>query len=379
MRRRVPNSRECAITVHQGLDIWIKQDAQMKAMTGFFSIITFCAWGVVHATSSAGTTTQWNIGGAGGWDYLAIDETTHRLFVSRSDREMVLSTVDGRVLGTVPGLQGVHGVAFDHARGKGFASNGRGNSVTKFDLASLAVEQVFPIPGVGPDTILFDMASDEVWTFNGHSRDATVLNAESGKIVATVPLDGRPEFAVADGHGRIFVNDEDHGALQVIDAKNHRVATTWKLDACEGPTGIALDDLNHRLFSTCQNGRMAITDSATGRHVATVPIGQGPDAAAFDAGTHRAYSSNGRDGTLTVVRERDADHFDVETTIQTQKSARTMALDSADHRIYLAAATFEAASPIKQGEPAQRPPMVADSFRILVVTPPADDAPARPH
>jgi DNA-binding beta-propeller fold protein YncE len=320
------------------------------------------------STARADAMQRWDLGGTGGWDYLTADAATHRLYVPRSDRVMVVDTRDGRVVGTVPGTEGVHGVALDAKTGKAYASDGRGNSVTKFDVGSLKVEGTFPVSGQGPDSIVFDTTSNEIWTFNGKSHDATVL-ATDGRVVATVPLAGKPEFAVSDGHGAIFVNDEDHANLIAIDVAARKVRATWKLDDCEEPSGLAFDGAHERLFSVCQNGHMSITDARSGRHVATVPIGKGPDGAAFDAALGNAYSSNGSDGTVTVVHERDADHFDVAATLDTQKSARTIALDPSDHRIFLAAARFE-----ETGTPAQpghRPPMVPDSFAILVVSPPA--------
>ena len=314
---------------------------------------------------------HWNIGGTGGWDYLTADAATHRLYVPRSDRVMVVDTRDGHVVGNVPGTEGVHGVVLDRKSGKAFTSNGRGNSVTKFDVASLRVEATFPIPGQGPDAIVFDESSSEIWTLNAKSRDATVL-ATDGHVVATVALAGKPEFAVSDGHGTIFVNDEDHANMIAIDVAARRVRATWKLDDCEEPSGLAFDAAHERLFSVCQNGHMAITDAQSGRHVATVPIGRGPDGAAFDAALGNAYSSNGSDGTLTVVHERDADHFDVAATLDTQKSARTIALDPTDHRVFVAGARFEDTGTPSQ--PGHRPPMVPDSFAILVVTPPGSSA-----
>ena len=329
------------------------------------------SWMAAAAASpeTGGSLARWNVGGNGGWDYLTLDAPTHRLFVTRSDRVMVLDTRDGSVAGTIPDTDGVHGVAIDRDGGHGFASNGRGNSVTRFDLKSLKVEGVFPVSGTNPDAIVFDKPSGEVWTFNGKSHDATALKSDSGKVVATVALDGKPEFAVSDGQGRIFVNDEDHATIKVIDVAGHRVSATWKLDDCESPSGLALDDASHRLFSVCANGHMAVTDATDGRHVATVPIGLGPDGVVYDAGFHRVYSSNGKDGTLTVVHERDPEHFDVEAAIPTQRSARTIALDPTDHRVYLAAAMFDAA-PVPPG---QRPAMVAGSFSILVVSPKPPD------
>ncbi len=333
-----------------------------------FAAILVAATSLSVAADSPAAMQSWNIGGTGGWDYLSVDATAHRLFVPRSDRVMIVDTHDGSVVGTVPGTEGVHGVAVDKKSGKGWTSNGRGNSVTRFDIASLAVEGTYAVSGQGPDAIVFDESSNEIWTFNGRSQDATVL-ATDGRVVATVPFAGKPEFAVSDGHGSLFVNDESHANLIAIDAAAHRVRATWKLDDCEEPSGLAFDAAHHRLFSVCQNGHMAITDSQNGRHVATVPIGRGPDGAAFDAALGNVYSSNGTDGTLTVVHERDPDHFDVAATLETQKSARTLAVDPGDHRVFLAAARFEASS--TPPAPGHRPPMVPDSFVILAVTPPA--------
>jgi len=322
---------------------------------------------VATSVASADTVQRWNLGGTGGWDYLTADAATHRLYVPRSDRVMVIDTHDGHLLGIVPGTEGVHGVVLDRKSGKAYTSNGRGNNVTKFDFASLKVEGTYSVPGRGPDAIVFDESSNEIWTFNGKSHDASVL-ATDGHVVATVALEGKPEFAVSDAHGTIFVNDEEHATMIAIDVAAHRVRATWKLDDCEEPSGLAFDAAHERLFSVCQNGHMAVTDAKSGRHVATVPIGRGPDGAAFDAALGNAYSSNGSDGTVTVVHERDADHFDVAATLDTQKSARTIALDSSDHRIFLAAARFEETGTPSQ--PGHRPPMVPDSFAVLVVTPP---------
>jgi DNA-binding beta-propeller fold protein YncE len=333
----------------------------MRIQNCFVAIVA-----VATSVASADTVQRWNLGGTGGWDYLTADAATHRLYVPRSDHLMVVDTRDGHVVGTVPGTEGIHGVALDAKTGKAYTSNGRSNSVTKFDVASLKVEGTYPVSGQGPDTIIFDESSNEIWTFNGKSHDATVL-ATDGHVVATVALAGKPEFAVSDAHGTIFLNDEEHANMIAIDVAAHRVRATWKLDDCEEPSGLAFDAAHGRLFSVCQNGHMAVTDAKSGRHVATVPIGRGPDGAAFDAALGNAYSSNGSDGTLTVVHERDADHFDVAATLDTQKSARTIALDPSDHRIFVAAARFEQTGTPSQ--PGHRPPMVPDSFAILVVAP----------
>ncbi len=332
-------------------------------MRVLLSIVLLGSTAVPDAVNSApAMLTKWPTGGTGGWDYLTVDATAHRLFVTRFDRVLVLDSKTGASVGTVPGTEGVHGVALDASTGKGYTSNGRANSVTRFDAHSLAVEKVFPIPGVNPDAIVFEPTTKEIWTFNGKSKDATVLNPVTGAVVATVPLEGKPEFAVSDGHGRIYVNDEDHATLHVLDVKHHQLSATWSLPECEEPSGLALDSDHHRLFSVCANEHMAVTDSTTGAHVATVPIGRGPDAVAYDAERKEILSSNGKDGSLTIVHERDPGHFDVVVTVPTQESARTLALDAKTHRVYLAAATFNHSVPVPPG---QRPAMIDDSFVIL--------------
>lgn len=323
--------------------------------------MTACA-----AAAPAAKIDRWEMGGTGGWDYLTLDATAHRLFVTRFDRVEVLDSRSGAMLGTVAGTEGVHGVALDQ-RGRGFTSNGRANSVTRFNTSSLAVERVFAIPGENPDAIVYESTTDEVWTFNGKSHDATAIDAETGRVAATISLGGKPEFAVSDGHGTIFVNDEDHALIHAIDVRKHRLQATWSLPGCEEPSGLALDSRHSRLFSVCANETMAVTDSVSGRHVATVPIGAGPDAVAYDATLNEIYSSNGRDGTLTLIHERDPDHFDIEATLLTQPSARTLALDPLAHRVYVAAARFDTPLSEPAATKPRRPTMAADSFCILVV------------
>lgn len=315
------------------------------------------------------TPTRWNLGGTGGWDDLTVDAPAHRLYVTHSDRVLVVDTKDGTLVGTIADTNGVHGVAIDARSGKGYTSNGRADSVTEFDLKSLKTERVIPVSGHNPDAIVFDASTKQVWTFNGRSNDATVIDTASGRVVTTVPLGGKPEFAAVDGHGRIFVNDEDHATVIAIDSKAHRVMATWKLDDCESPSGLALDAARHRLFSVCSNEHMAVTDSESGRHVATVPIGKGPDGAAYDPEKRLVYSPNGRDGTLTVIRQVDADHYEVAATIPTQQSARTMTRDAITHALYLPAATLGPPPAPTAEQPHPRPSVVPDTFSILVVSP----------
>ena len=335
-----------------------------------FSSATFAA----DSTSKPGAGYQvvehWKTGGAGGWDLLSVDSAARRLYVSRSDRVIVLDSDSGKLVGEIPKTDGVHGIALVTELGRGFTSNGRANTVTVFDLKSLKTLNEIKINGQGPDVIVYDAASSRVFSFNGHSNNATAIKASDGSIAGTIALDGKPEFAVSDGKGRMFVNIEDKSEIAVVDANKLKVENVWPLAPCEEPSGLAIDIAHQRLFSVCQNRKMVVLDSSDGRQVASVAIGEHPDGAAFDAKLGVAFSSNG-DGTLTVVHEDDPDHFSVVENVATQKSARTLALDTRTHRIFLPAAEFGAAPAATAEQPRPRPPMTPDTFTILVVAPSA--------
>lgn len=307
------------------------------------------------------------IGGEGGWDYLAIDQPAQRLYVSRSDRVLVLDAKDGKQVGVIDGLSGVHGIALADDLHRGFISNGHANTVTVFDPATLKVVQTVEVGAKDPDAILYDPFSQRVFTFNGDSNDASVIDAKTGKLLGHVALPGRPEFAVSDGHGHVFDNIESRNELAEIDPRTAKVTATWPLKDCDSPSGLAIDVAHHRLFSVCRNKLMAVTDAADGRQVASVPIGEGPDAARFDPQRQLAFSSNGRSGTLTVVREIDPDHFDVLANVPTQQSARTMALDDASGKVFLSAAEFGARPEPTAAHPHPRPSVKPGSFTILEV------------
>ncbi len=305
------------------------------------------------------------LGGTGGWDDLSVDAAQHRLYLSRSDRVMVVDTLSGKAVGELPNTSGVHGIALVPALHVGFSSNGKADTVTAFDLTTLKPLGDIKVTGSNPDAILYDQATQRVIVFNGRSSNATVIDPATRSVVGTIALDGRPEFARADGKGRLFVNIEEKGEVSVLDPKAATVVATWSLGGCEEPSGLALDNAHRRIFSVCQNGKMVVTDADTGKHVADVPIGAGPDGAAFDASRGLVYSPNGKDGTLTIVHEDDADHYRVVATVPTQKSARTMVLDESTHRAYLPAAEFD---PLPANAPPHtRPPMKADTFTVLEV------------
>jgi DNA-binding beta-propeller fold protein YncE len=313
---------------------------------------------------------HWTLGGSGGWDYLAVDPARQRLFVSRSDRVEVVETALGRIVATIAGTDGVHGVALAEALKRGYTSNGRSDSITVFDLDSLAVLATVPVTGHNPDAILFEPKRQRLFTFNGRSHDATVFDAQSMQVLATLPLPDKPEFAAADGDGSVYVNIESStGQLVKIGGEAPRVEATWSLDGCEQPTGLAIDRARRRLFSTCHNGIMVITDARDGRAVARAPIGAGPDAAAFDDATATAFSSNG-EGSVSVVRETAPGRFETVATLPTERGARTMALDPAAARIFLVTAQFKPAEGAgREGPPARRVPIDGTAVVLVVRRP----------
>jgi DNA-binding beta-propeller fold protein YncE len=326
--------------------------------------LVFAVSAAVSAAPSWHVSQRWQIGGEGGWDYLAYD--AGRVYISRSDRVVVLDADSGKQAGEVDGLSGVHGIALADDLHRGFISNGRANTVTVFDPATLKTERTIAVNGENPDAILYDPFSKRVFTFNGHSHDASVIDAASGKLLGKIALPGKPEFAVSDARGHVYDNIEDKGELVEIDPQAMKVTATWRLKNCEEPSGLAIDIAHHRLFSVCQNKTMAVTDADSGKAIASVPIGDGPDAAAFDPQRQLAFSSNGESGTLTVVHEDDPDHFTVVQNVPTQKSARTMALRPGGD-VFLSAAQFGPKPAPSADNPHARPPLVPGSFTILVV------------
>jgi YVTN family beta-propeller protein len=298
----------------------------------------------------------WKLGGDGGWDYLTADSEGHRLFIARGTRVMVVDTGSGRLVGEIPETTGVHGVALDYGIGRGFTSNGREDTVSVFDLKSLAVEKKIKV-GRGPDAILYDPFSERVFTFNSKSHDTTAVDASKGVVVGQIELGGTPEFAATDEKGTVFVNIEDTSELVAFDSQKLVVKSRWKLPGCEEPAGLSIDRKNRRLFVGCGNKKLAIVDADSGKVVSTATIGEGCDATEFDADLGLAFASAG-DGTITVIKEDDGGKFSVAQTVTTQKAARTMTLDPKTHQLFTVTANV-GPRPERKVEP--------DSFVVLVV------------
>jgi DNA-binding beta-propeller fold protein YncE len=307
------------------------------------------------------------LGGEGGWDYLIADGVAHRLFVSHGTRVEVVDLARDTAVGAILNTPGVHGIAFAEDLGRGFTSNGRDSTVTIFDLASLNTIGTVNVGARNPDAILYDPGTHRVFTMNGGSGNATAIEGASGTVAGKVALGGRPEFAVSDGRGRIYVNLEDSNAVVAFNARSLQVEGRWPLAGCDGPSGLAMDRDHRRLFSVCSNGLMVVMDADNGRLVTTLPIGRGVDAAAFDPGTGLAFASCGADSVLTVVHADAPDRYTVVGNVPTRRGARTMALDLTTHRVFLSTAEFGPAPAPTPERPRPRPTVIPGSFRVLVL------------
>ncbi len=308
---------------------------------------------------------EYKLGGDTGWDYLTMDASTRRLYISRGTHVQVLNIDTGKLEGDITDLKGVHGIALDKAANKGYISDGRDNSVVVFDLKTL--KQTGKVQaGTNPDAILFDPATKRVFAMNGRSGNATVIESKDNSVAGTIELGGKPEFGVADGKGKVFVNLEDKSSLVEIDAKELKVLNTWSLSPGEGPSGLAIDPDNEVLFSGCDNEKMVVVDGKSGKVLATETIGKGVDATAWDRGLKQAYSSNGQSGNITIVKENSPTSFSVVGDVTTKPRARTMTVDEKTHNLITVTAQFEAQTEPAPGQQRQRPKMVPDSFEVLV-------------
>ncbi|HXM64901.1 MAG TPA: YncE family protein [Terriglobales bacterium] len=307
----------------------------------------------------------YKLGGEGGWDYLNLDSSSRRLYISRATHVIVIDADSGKPVGDIPDTPGVHGIALAPELGRGFVSNGREGTVTIFDIQTLKLITKIKV-GDNPDAILYDPATKRVFTFNGKSQDSTAIDAAKGTVLGTIKLEGKPEFAASDGKGEIFVNIEDKSQLDAIDPAKLEVKSRWPLAPCEEPSGLSIDRKNRRLFVGCDNKMMAVVDADSGKVIATPAIGDGVDATAFDPGTGLAFASCG-EGMLTVVREESPSKFSVAENVKTQEGARTLALDEKTHQVFVVTAKFGPPPAPTADQPHPRHSILPDTFVVLVL------------
>jgi YVTN family beta-propeller protein len=342
----------------------VQSSARSLAYSSFAAVLLFFAVALsARAQSPYKVLDHWKLADTGGWDYLLVDSPAHRIYITRGDHVDAVDSTNGKLLGTISGLHGTHGVALNPDGKVGYISDGGGNAVVVFDRSNFSTVATIPA-GTNPDCIIYEPATNTVWAFNGRSHDITVIDAASQKVVATIPVPGKPEFAVSDGKGNVYNNIEDKSEVVKIDARSHQVSATWPA-GCESPSGLAFDSATNRLFPVCDGKKMSVIDAGSGKVLNNPEIGDGPDAAGWSAKHKLAFASCG-EGVLSVVDASNSAYKTIQT-LPTKRGARTMAYDPATDRIYLVTADFGPRPAATAENPRPRPPVIPGSFEIIVV------------
>ncbi len=332
----------------------------------------FCGFHLTGIAQSGSANYQvvnkFSVEGDGGWDYIYSDDATGRLFVSHGTVTQVVDSKTGKLLGTIQDTKGVHGAAIAQEENKAFISCGKDSTVSVVNLTTLAFIEKVKVTGANPDAILYDPYSHKVFAFNGRTSNATVIDAKTDKVVATIALEGKPEFSVSDGNGKVYVNIEDKSLVTMINSKTLEVEKTWSISPGEEPSGLALDNVNHKLFSVCGNKKMIVSDPVKGKVISSLDIGDRVDGCAYDPGLKRAYSSNG-EGSITVVQQSKGDKYSVLTTVPTQRGARTICVDKTTHHLFLPTAEYGDTPVATPDNPHPRPSVKPGTFTILDVAP----------
>jgi len=338
-------------------------------MLGFSALVSL-GFSASETPSNSGyaIVNKFHLDGEGGWDYCALDDATSRLFVSHETQVQVMDVSTGKQIGAIADTKGVHGIAFAYEVKKAFISNGKDTSVSIVDLKTLALIKKVHVTGIGPDAIVYEPFSRCVFTFNGKTNNATVIGVKTDKVVATIALDGKPEFPASDGAGYLFDNIEDKNEVAVINTKSMKVEKTWPIAPGEGPSALSIDNRDHRLFIGCHNKLMVVMDDISGKVITSLPIGDHVDAAAFDAGKQIVYFSNG-EGTVTAIQKSGNNDYKVLENIATQKGAKTMALSATSHHLYLPTAEFNPAPAPTSENPKPKATLKPGTFVVLDVAP----------
>ncbi len=323
-------------------------------------VLTLATVTSLVAQSSYRVTHTYMLGGDGSWDYVVPDPPNHRLFIARQNRVMVVDEDNGTLLGEITGIQGAHGTAVAEATGHGFATSGNDQSVVMFDLKTFKVLGRIPA-AEDADAIIYDSASNRVFTLNGDAHSSTVIDPRAGTVITNIPLGGKPEYGASAGDGKVYANLTDTSEVVEIDAKTATVVRRWSTALCKQPVAMAIDTAHHRLFSGCRSGVMAVSDYQAGKVIATVPIGKGVDGAGFDGASGNAFASNA-DGTLTVIHQDTPDQYHVVENLQTPQGARNMGLDPTNHRVFIVSAEF---GPVTGGS--RRGPVSPGSFKLITI------------
>jgi YVTN family beta-propeller protein len=343
----------------------------MKASPLFATAAALAFGAAVHAQAQAPAeykvVKEVPLGAPEKWDYVVYDAPSHRVYVAHSDRISVVDAQAGKLVGEVTGISGTHGVAI--VGGKGYTDDGEAGQAIVFDPSTLKVIKRIPAKP-DADGIIADPKSGHVFFSDGDSGTVTVIDSKTDKVLANVEAGGKLEYAQVGDDGKVYVNGAEKKEIVRIDVQTNKVDARWPIPGCTSPHGLAIDTAAHRLFVSCVNKVMTVVDTNTGAVVASLPIGQGTDAAAFDPKRKRVFSSNG-EGTLTVIAEEGPSKFSVAETVQTRVGARTMGIDPASGRLFVAAADIDTKTPVAPGPNGRpgRPRPVPGSLKLLFLDP----------
>ena len=335
-------------------------------MKKIFSILLVCFCFANSLSQNYNVCKKINVAGNEGWDYLAVDNVNQHLFVSHGSVVNVLDLKSDKTIATITNFKGVHGIAIANDCNKAFITDGEDNAVTIVNLKTFEFIDKVIIEGQKPDAVLYDSFSQKIFIYNAKSNDATVIDAVTNKVVKTIPLGGKPEFSVTNTAGLIYVNIEDKNEIVTIDATRLEVVAAWSIAPGDEPSGMAIDVETNRLFSVCGNNLMVIVDATNGQIIKTLPIGAECDGVAFDAKKKLVFCSNGI-GTITIVKEDNANSFSILETVKTQKGARTIALNNITNQLYLSTADFSTKPKPTTKNPKSKSSLIPNSFVVLVV------------
>ena len=342
------------------------------AICGIFLLVA-CGADFVRAAAARPQKIEYHLvkkvtlGGPGRWDYFHVEQATNRVFIPRGTHVMVLSP-EGKLLDDIKGVEGTHGILFAPELHRAFLTDGDAKSVSFLDPSTLKITKVVPLPDRAPDGIMYDPVTKRLFTMNDDpATDSTAVDAQTGKILGTIQLPDKAETAMADGMGHAYVNIEDKGEMTEFDTRTLKVIRTFSLAPCKIPTGLDIDMAHKRLFVGCRSGVLAVVSYPEGKVVATMPIGPGVDSTRFDPKTQLVFAScGGGNGTITVAHEDTPDKYTLVQTIDTERGARTMALDQGNHNIYTVTSDFGPPPPPTKEEPHPRPSVISSTFRLLI-------------
>jgi DNA-binding beta-propeller fold protein YncE len=329
-------------------------------LSAFVLVIAATTGLLAKSSPSYRVTHTYMLGGDGSWDYVVPDAPSHRLYIARQNRVMVVDAGGGKLLGEVTEVHGAHGTAIAADTGHGFATSSEDKSVVMFDLKTFKVLGRIPA-AEDADAILFDKPSNRIFTLNGDANSSTVIDPVAGKLIKNLPLGGKPEYGVSAGDGKVYANLTDKSEVVEIDAKTATVTRRWSTAPCKQPVSMAIDTVHHRLFSGCRSGVMAVSDYEAGKVGATIPIGTGVDGAGYDATTGDAFASNA-DGSLTVIHQDGPDQYHVIQSLPTPVGSRNMGLDPSSHRVFIVTAKF---GPVPAG--GRRGPVLPGTFTLMTI------------